>query len=200
MPEKPWKPKKLGREQAKPHRVIFRDAKGRFVKSADRYSEKVKSVQVYRGVRAGRYVTIIETTQKHPITPRRFVDLVTREEFESLPPVYGATREEKPKARKYVAWDLAGKIISERGVKGKRLRITLQFKHGSQKKQLQFYFQPKKSARAVQNQTALWSAIVRALGMENASEYEKIGSRFLEDRRGTTKVRLTGATIDRLIL
>lgn len=178
---------------AKPKRLIFRDALGRFLKGTDRYTKKVKSVSAVRG---GKYVKIIDNGD---VTPKKLVDLVTREEFEALPAAYGDDFTFKAPKGKYKAWALAEQIVKTRGVKGKQLKITLEFSHGRQKRNLTLYFQPKKSATAIQNQTALWSTMTRALGMENASEYTKVGSRFLEDRRGTTTVKLLGAKIERLI-
>lgn len=176
-----------------PVRLIFLDSKGRLVRDDERYSKKVKYVEAYR---RGRYVRIIEDGG---VTPEKLVDLVTREEFESLPETYGNAIIRGTRARKYKAWDLAGKVVKERGMRGKSLRLTFRFKDGKRIKKLTLFFQPKKYSTNAQNQTALWSAITRTLGVENKAEYDKVRSRFLEDRKGTTKITLQDVTIEKVL-
>lgn len=173
--------------------MIFRDAKGRIVAAKDRYSKKVKTVQAVRG---GRYVNIIEDGD---VTPKKLVDLVSREEYEAMPVVYGKSEMAVTKATKYRAWGLAGAVTKQRGVKGKLLKLDIGLIVGKKKKSITVFFQPKKYASNSKNQTALWSTIVRTLGLENVSEYDKLPNRIFQDRRGTKKGKITGIKVSRVI-
>lgn len=170
------------RRRVKSKRVLFRDELGRFVAEADRYQ---KAVSVQRFVK-GRYMTVTQDwrdlpVKKRRLTPKRLVDILNQDEFESLPSTFGGGRDITPTARKYVAWDLAQKAMKARGLRGKAVRVTMEIKDGDATRFISFIHQfRRKGAKPY----GLFTHMNEAIGNAGGFFYNKIRSKLLSDRKG----------------
>lgn len=174
-------------------RIIFRDARGRFVKYEDRYKAKVKSVQLFRRDEEGekRYITVAKGGQ---MTPTRLATITTRTEFESLPEARGKAREFTSN-KKYKAWDIAEQIDSTKGMRRHLLRITINLRDGKRLKPVTMYHIIKGNKKLSYQ---LFSRINDAIGAAGMNLYTRVGGRILPDRKGKT-VKLESVTVEKVL-
>jgi hypothetical protein len=168
-------------------RVIFRDAKGRFVPESERYQRATSVQRLYRG----SWVTITEGGKR--ITPRRLAQLLPRDEFEMLAPNYSDPVSFRPAARKYTAWDVAGQISRARGVRGTVLRVELHLRDGRRLRKITFY---RRTRRKGSLHIPVFLAINEAIGNNKMNLYNRIGSKLFPDRKGRT-VRLVQVLVSK---
>jgi len=172
----------------KQHRIIFRGERGRFLAANQRFTEKVKSVQAFRG---GEYVTIIQGRKP---TPSMLADLLNHREFESLPEALNKIKDYKPHS-KYAAWNIAEQIDKTKRLRRKNLKFTMQLMDGKRLKTVTFYHQIKR------NQTssyALFRRINTEVGFEGFHLYNRIDGKHLADRKGK-QVKLVGITVEEVV-
>lgn len=162
--------------QAAKSKIRFRDEHGRFVKQEERYQKAVKVEKLFRG----KWETIAEG--KKVITPKRLVDILNRNEFESLAPNYSSPTTIKPTARKYTAWDAANKIGGLRGIKGHMMKVTMNIRDGDRLRKISFY--RRVSRKKKYSPYGMFRQMNQALGNEKLYLYNRIGSKLLPDRKG----------------
>lgn len=173
---------KIPKDKRKGRKVLFRDASGRFVRAAERYQKAVTVQRLFRG----KYVTVTEG--KTRITPKRLVNLLTQDEFESLPANYSSEKMIQTTAKKYTAWDLANKLERERGVRGKVLRVTMMVKDGERMRRITFFRKMKRKGKAAYG---FFRQMNEAIGNERMYLYNRISSKLFPDRKGK-QVNLIG--------
>jgi hypothetical protein len=169
-------------------RIIFRDAKGRFLSPRKRYTKEVASVQAKRG---GQYVTIIK--DKTP-TPSGLVDLLNQREFEQLPEALVKVKSYSTKS-KYAAWDIAEQIDKTKRVRRKNLKFTMQIQDGQRLKTIEFYHHIKSNKAS---SYAIFRRINAEVGIEGFHLYNTIRGRHIADRKGK-QVKLVGITVEEVI-
>ncbi len=130
---------------------------------------------------------------KRKVTPKSLVDLLPRDTFESLAPNYAAPVEVAPQAKKYTAWDAAGKAQNLRGIRGHMVKVEMLIRDGKQTKKIGFYT---KIRRKGAFQYSLFRSMNRALANEKTYLYNRIGSKLLPDRKGK-KVHLVSIAISK---
>lgn len=177
----------MPKKRPAPKRVIYRDAKGRFVAGRERYSKKVKMVQAVRG---GELVVIA----KRPLTPKMLADLLNQREFEAQPEAIRKLKDYTPKG-KYQAWDLAEQIDKTRGVRRKTLKITMDLDDGGRKRTIEFYHTIK---RTKTSSYQIFRRINQEVGIEGFFLYDKVGSKIIADRKGK-QVKIIGMTVNEVI-
>ncbi len=177
----------MARKRRPHHRVIFRDVKGRFVKGAERYTDKVKMVQGYRG---GEYVKLVE---RKP-TPELLADVLNQREFESLPEALVKLKDFKPKG-KYQAWNLAEQIDKTKRIRRKNLKFTLTIQDGKRRKVLEFYHHIKRNTASSYQ---IFRRINQEIGLEGMFLYDKVGGKHIADRKGK-QVTIVGMKVEEII-
>jgi len=171
----------------KPHRVIFRDQRGRFLSATHRYSKELGSVQIFRG---GEYVTVIE----EPTSPDELINLMSRPEFESLPEAT-VPFEYYESSKKYKAWDIAEQIDKTKRVRRKDLKFTIELQDGHRLRKISFYHKLKRNNPS---SVEIWSRINQEIGLEGMFLYDKVGSKVLADRTGR-QVTLKGIEVEEVL-
>lgn len=170
------------------HRVYFRGEHGRFVAAKFRYTDKVKSVQAYRG---GEYVTIIK--DKKP-TPKMLADLLNQREFEHLPEALVKMKDFKPRS-KYAAWNIAEQIDKAKRMRRKNLKFTMQIMDGNRLKTIEFYHHIKSNKAS---SYAIFRRINAEVGIEGFHLYNEVNGKHIADRKGK-QVKLVGIQIEEVI-
>lgn len=173
---------KIPKDKRRGRKVIFRDIHGRFVKESERYQKAVSVQRLFRG----HYVTVTEGREK--ITPKRLVELLPQNEFESLPANYSDEKFLKTTAKKYTAWDLANKLEHVRGLRGKVLKIEMQLMDGDRLRRVTFYRKMRKRGKTAYG---FFRQMNEAIGNEKMFLYNRVQSKLFPDRRGR-QVNLTG--------
>lgn len=166
---------RIPKDKRKGRRVIFRDARGRFVKESERYQKAVSVQRLFRG----KYVTVTEG--KRRLTPKRLAELINQDEFEALPANYSDAVNIETKARKYTAWDLANRLEKTRGLRGKVLRVTMVLQDGSRTRRVTFFRKMKQRGAAAYG---FFRQMNEAIGNEKMYLYNRIMSKLFPDRRG----------------
>jgi hypothetical protein len=169
------------------HRVIFRGDRGRFISPKDRYTEKVKAVQVFRG---GEYVTVAART----LPPRELADLLNQREFEALPEALHKLKDFKPHS-KYAAWNIAEQIDKTKGIRRKNVKYTMKIQDGRRLKTLTFYHHVKRNSSS---SYALFRRINDEVGFAGFNFYDMIGGKHMADRKGK-QVKLVSITAEEVI-
>ena len=157
----------------KTFRVVFRDAKGRFLKVAERYVADVKMVQV---VRHREYITVAERRLK----PDELVNVLNQREFESLPEALVDFKTYTSKS-KYKAWDIARQIDETKRVRRKNLKYTVTIKDGTQLRKVSFYHNVKRNS---ESSYGIFRRINQEIGLEGMFLYDRVGGKILADRTG----------------
>lgn len=175
-------------------RIIFRDAKGRFVAEAERYSTRVKSVQIRRRdpeTDETRWMTVAKGGR---MTPQRLAELTTRTEFESMEEARIPLKEYKTR-KKYAAWDIAEQIDATKGIRRKLIRVTMDIREGKRLRKVSFYHNINSNKKRSYH---IFRRMNDALGMEGLVLYKKAGGRILPDRRGK-EVKLEKVVVEEVL-
>lgn len=165
---------KIPKDRRKGQKVIFRDDRGRFVSPKERYQKATTVQRLFRG----KYHTVIE---KRKVTPKLLVSVINQDEFEDLPANYADDKPVESKAQKYRAWDLAGKLEKQRGVRGKVLRVTMNIMDGKRMREVTFFHRIRRRGPM---QYSIFKAMNEAIKNEGGYLYNRIGSKLLPDRKG----------------
>lgn len=178
---------KIPRDPRRGRKVVFRDARGRFVAESERYQRATTMQRQFRG----RWVTVVKGTKV--LTPRRIAELLPRDEFEALAPNYGPVREVRPEVRKYTAWNVAEQVQrgAVRGVRGRVIKVTMKLLDGKRMRKVPFYYRVRRKGNFAYG---LFKEMNAAIGNQALFLYDRVGSKLLPDRKGR-KVRLTGVDI-----
>jgi hypothetical protein len=184
------KTKKKSTKKKSTKRVLFFDARGKFVSARQRYDGLVDRVMVSRG---RRYVEVFKKVRSD-LNPQQLANVTTRQEFESLPESYMFKGELKPKS-KYQVWDIANKLDSMKGIRRKLLKVDVMVEDGKRLKVMPMYHIIKSNKKSSYH---IFRRINDLLGANNMFTYDRIGSKLLADRRGK-KVRIKGIRISEVL-
>ena len=168
-------------------KVVFRDAKGKFMPQASRFDKHVAMVQA---VRNGYYTILAE----RGLGAKDLAQVLSQREFESLKeatvPVKLYTS-----GKKYKAWDIAEQIDKTKKIRRQDLKLTVMVDDGGRKKAFTFYHQIKRNSPSSYQ---LFRRINQEIGLEGMFLYDRVGGKLMSDRTGK-KVKLLGIQVDKVI-
>lgn len=178
---------KIPRDPRRGRRVVFRDAKGRFVAESERYQRATSMQRQFRG----KWVTVVKGTRV--LTPRRIAELLNRDEFEALAPNYGPVRTVKPQVKKYTAWDVSQLIQggAVRGIRGRVIKVTMNLRDGKRLRRVSFFYRVRRKGNFAYG---LFKEMNAAIGNQAMFLYDRVGSKLLPDRKGR-QVRLQSVDV-----
>jgi hypothetical protein len=183
MARRKWHSKTKG----KPVRVIFRDARGKFLPQADRYTPKVAMVQAVRN----KYYTILA---ERGLPAKDLIEVLSQREFESLKEATKLVKDYSSKS-KYKAWDIAEQIDKTKGIRRQDIKLTVSINDGGKLKQFSFYHQIKRNTSGSYN---LFRRINQEIGLEGMFLYDQANGKMLADRTGK-KVKLVGIKVEKIV-
>lgn len=188
---KPITVKRGGRQVPRPQ-IIVKGFDGRFMKLADRYSDKVASIWAYR---SGRYVDLIHPEYTgQPVKPEDLMIMLRRDEFEKLPEAVKAVKSFKPKSR-YQVWNLSEQIDRTKGIRRKLIKLTIRVRDGRRLRKVTMYTKVKGNQK---RSYQIFKQINDTLGAEGFFTYDRVGSKLLADRKGR-KISIEGIDVDEVI-
>lgn len=168
--------------------VVFRDAFGRFLPQAERFTKKVAMVQA---VRQGQYRTLSD----RPLKSKDLAQVLSQREYESLREATEVVKEFTSN-KKYKAWDIAEQIDKTKGLRRQDLKMTVVVEDGGRQKRFSFYHQIKKNSKSSYQ---IFRRINQEIGLERMFLYDKTpGGKLLPDRTGT-KVKLVGIKVEKVV-
>lgn len=173
-------------------RVVFRDGNGKFVKASDRY----RKAAIVQAVRKGHVFDLIDTriTKGVKITPSTLVNVLTRDEFESLDEALVPFKVYTSK-KKYAAWDVSEQVDQTKGIRRKTLKYTVEVIDGKRKRFISFYHRVNRNTSASYQ---IFRRINQEIGLEGMFLYDRIGGKILADRTGK-KIKLGKVTVEKIV-
>jgi len=166
----------MAKKQPQP-RVLFRDAKGRYVSASHRYTKAV----VVEAIRRGHSFDLVDTSLTGgKITPQVLAQVLTKTEFESLDEALSPFKTFTTK-KKYAAWDICEQVDKTKGARRKTLKYTMEVMDGKRMKKVSFYHIIKRNGKS---SYGLFRRMNQELGLEGMYTYDKVGSKILADRKG----------------
>lgn len=179
-----------------PH-LVFKDEHGRFVAQKDRYRKArtafvVAAKKMPGGIKKGGLIPLLEDRGR-PITPSRLSEGAARmlsrqkalQAVEAIDPNFSGVERLVPKAKVFTAWNLAGQLDHQWGIKGKKIHVTMNLYDGKKLRRVSFYHHMRRDSM----QVSLWMHMNEALGLSGLFLYDKVGNRRIPGRSGR-QVRL----------
>jgi hypothetical protein len=188
----PRPPRKLARIKAnmKKAEIVFKDAKGRYVAKERRYTTDVATVWAKR---KGMWVMISD----EPIGPEDLVQLVSMDEFDSLPPALKPVATVKRDNRmKYVAWNLAKRIDKTKGIRRKLIKYTLNIRDGVALRKIPFFHTIRKNGKA---SWQIFERINETISAEGMATYKTLKGEAIPDRKGKKEIKLESIDMEEIL-
>lgn len=173
-------------------KIMFKDEYGRFVSDKDRYTKAV----MVQARRKGYTFDLIDTRVMEgvKITPQTLINVLNRDEFESLSEALVPFKEYRSK-KKYAAWDVAEQVDKTKGIRRQTLKYTVEVKDGKRTRFVSFYHRVNRNSSASYQ---IFRRINQELGLESMFLYDRVGSKILADRTGK-KVTLGKVKVEKII-